>query len=246
MPTTILLVDDQSLVRSGLRLMLSVHPHLEVVGEAGTGSEAVMLARELTPNVVVMDLNMPGMDGVEATRQLTSDNFTPDPDYTAKVLILTGLGDDEHVFAALQAGASGFVLKDAAPDELAAAVECVANGNGYLAPAVTRGVIADIATRPSPTRAKSGMLDRLTPREREILTLMAYGLTNEDIATRLHLAMATVKTHVCRIIMRLEVHDRTQAVVVAYQNKLVIPGSGLPTEPCQSASPMAWPPQPVR
>ncbi|GIE37029.1 DNA-binding response regulator [Actinoplanes italicus] len=221
MAITVLLADDQALVRNGLCMMLSVHPDLDVVGEAGNGAEAVMMARELTPDVVVMDLNMPGMDGIEATRQLTADNFTPNPDYTAKVLILTGLGDDEHVYAALRAGASGFVLKDAAPAELATAVSCVANGNGYLAPAVTRGVIAGIVTPPSPTRPVPGILDRLTPREREILTLMAGGLTNEDIAARLHLAMATVKTHVCRIIMRLEVHDRTQAVVIAYQNNLV-------------------------
>jgi DNA-binding NarL/FixJ family response regulator len=228
MPTTVLLADDQALIRSGLCMMLSVHPNLDVVGEAGNGAEAVLMARELTPDVVVMDLNMPGMDGVEATRQLTSDDFTPDPDYTAKVLVLTGLGDDESVFAALRAGASGFVLKDAAPAELAAAIACVAKGDGYLAPAVTRGVIAGIATRPSPARPMAGLLDRLTPREREILTLMAHGLTNEDIAARLHLAMGTVKTHVCRILMRLEVHDRSQAVVVAYQNRLVTPGADPP------------------
>ncbi|MEU4620384.1 response regulator transcription factor [Actinoplanes sp. NPDC023801] len=228
MAITVVLADDQALVRSGLCMMLSVHPDLDVVGEAGDGAETVKLARELTPDVVVMDLGMPGMDGVEATRRLTADDFTPDPDYTAKVLILTGLGDDEHVFAALRAGASGFLLKDAAPGELATAIECVAKGNGYLAPSITRGVIAGFTDRPAPARPVAGLLDRLTTREREILTLMAYGLTNEDIAGRLHLAMATVKTHVCRIIMRLEVHDRTQAVVAAYQNKLVVPGSGPP------------------
>jgi DNA-binding NarL/FixJ family response regulator len=225
MPITLLLTDDQALVRSGLALMLSVHPDLEVVGEAGSGEEAIALARELTPDVVLMDLSMPGgMGGIEATRQLTGDDFTPDPDYTVKVLVLTGLGDDENVHAALRAGASGFVLKDAAPAELTTAIECVARGNGYLAPDITRGVIASIATRPSPARPMTGVLDRLTPREREILTLMAYGLTNEEIAAQLFLAMATVKTHVCRIMMRLDVHDRSQAVVVAYQNELVKPG----------------------
>ncbi|MEV6345586.1 response regulator transcription factor [Actinoplanes sp. NPDC051851] len=227
--TTLLLVDDQVLVRSGLRMMLSVHPDLEVIGEASNGAEAVTLARELTPDVVLMDLDMPVMDGVEATGRLTADDFTADPDYTVKVLVLTGLGDDEHVFSALRAGASGFVLKDAAPTELTEAIGCVARGNGYLAPAVTPGVIAGIVTRPTPaTGPVAGVLDRLTAREREILVLMAHGLTNEEIATRLHLAMATVKTHVCRVIMRLEVHDRTQAVVVAYQNKLVVPGGQRP------------------
>ncbi|GIF26523.1 DNA-binding NarL/FixJ family response regulator [Actinoplanes tereljensis] len=226
MPITLLLTDDEVLIRSGLSLMLSVQPDLEVVGEAGSGQEAITLTRELTPDVVLMDLNLhDGMDGIEATRQLTADDFTPDPDYTAKVLMLTGLADDENVHAALRAGASGFVLKASAPAELTTAIKCVARGNGYLAPDITRGVIASIATRPSPARPVSGILDRLTPREREILTLMAHGLNNDDIAAQLYLAMATVKTHVCRIMMRLDVHDRSQAVVVAYQNGLVTPGS---------------------
>ncbi|MEU4563649.1 response regulator transcription factor [Actinoplanes sp. NPDC023936] len=241
MPTTVLLADDERLIRSGLAMMLSVHPDIKVVGEANDGAEALRMCRELTPDVVLMDLNMPVMGGIEATREITSDTFTADPDYTAKVLIVTGLGDDENVFAALRAGASGFVLKDAAPAELASAIECVAKGNGYLAPAVTRGVIAGIATRPAPARPVAGLLDRLTPREREILALMAYGLTNEDIAARLHLAMGTVKTHVCRIIMRLEVHDRAQAVVIAYQNKLVTPGHEL--RPPARSAPTTSPPR---
>ncbi|MEV0901075.1 response regulator transcription factor [Actinoplanes sp. NPDC049802] len=228
MPTTILLADDERLVRSGLRMILSVHPDLEVVGEAPDGAEALLMTRDLTPDVVLMDLNMPGVDGIEATRRLTADDFTPDPNYTAKVLVLTGLGDDEHVFAALRAGASGFVLKDAAPAELASAIGCVAEGNCYLAPSVTRGVISGLAPRPVPHRPVAGILDRLTPRELEVLKLMAHGLTNEEIAARLHLAMHTVKTHVCRVIMRLEVKNRTQAVVVAYQNRLVEPGGELP------------------
>lgn len=228
MPITVVLADDQVLIRSGLSMMLSVHPEIEVVGEAGDGAETVLLTRELVPDVVVMDIDMPVMNGIEATRQVTADDFAPDPDRTAKVLVLTGLGNDDNVFAALRAGASGFLLKDAAPAELATAIECVAKGDGYLAPSVTRGVIAGFAARPERARPVTGILDRLTPREREILTLMAHGLTNEDIAARLHLAMATVKTHVCRIIMRLEVHDRTQAVVAAYQNKLVIPGGDPP------------------
>jgi len=227
MPIRVLLADDQSLVRNGLTMILSVHSTIEVVGEAGDGAEAITLTRKLTPDVVVMDLGMPTVDGVEATRQITADDFTTDPDYTAKVVVLTGLDDGENVLAALRAGASGFLLKDAAPAELSAAIECVAKGDGYLAPSVTRGVIADVAARPRPCPARPlpGILDRLTPREREILSLMAYGLTNDEIAGRLHLAIATVKTHVCRTIGKLDTHDRTQAVVVAYQNRLVVPGT---------------------
>lgn len=224
MPVTVLLADDEALFRNGLSMVLSVHPEVKVIGEAGNGAEAVDLTRQLRPDVVLMDIGMPVMDGVEATGRLTADDFTSDPDYTAKVLVLTGLATDENVFAALRAGASGFVLKAAAPTELVAAIDCVAKGNGYLAPAITPGIIAGITAHPAPAHPVAGVTDRLTAREREILILMAHGLTNDDIATRLHLAMATVKTHVCRIIMRLEVHDRTQAVVIAYQNGLVVPG----------------------
>ncbi|MDI6100394.1 response regulator transcription factor [Actinoplanes sp. NEAU-A12] len=221
----VMLADDQALIRSGLQMLLSVHPGIEVVGEANDGAEAVDLARRLQPDVVVMDVGMPGTDGVAATRQITADAFTEDPGHTIKVIILTGLGSaPEDVFAALRAGASGYLLKDAAPTELAAAIESVAGGLAYLAPTVTPGVIADIASRSGPVRPVVGIVDRLTPREREILIHMAHGLGNDEIAKTLFLSVATVKTHVCRIIMKLEVTGRTQAVVVAYQSRLVEPG----------------------
>jgi len=221
----VLLADDQGLIRSALIMLLSAHPGIDVVGEAADGAQAVELARRLKPDVVVMDVGMPRMDGVAATRQITGDDFTTDPSHTIKVIILTGLGSTpQDVFAALRAGASGYLLKDAAPTELAAAIECVAAGLAYLAPTVTPGVIADIASRADPVRPVTGILDRLTPREREILVHMAHGLNNDEIAKGLFLSIATVKTHVCRIIMKLEVTGRTQAVVVAYQCRLVSPG----------------------
>jgi DNA-binding NarL/FixJ family response regulator len=221
----VLLVDDEILIRSGLRNLLSVHPRIEVIGEARDGAEAVELARRLQPDVIVMDVTMPGMDGVTATRQITADDFSPDPDHTVKVIILTsGACAPEHVFATLRAGASGYLPKDAAA-ELATAIECVAGGLAYLAPQVTPGVFADIASRSDPAKPVAGIIDRLTPREREILILMARGLVNEVIAKTLFLSVATVKTHVCRILMKLDVDTRTQAVVVAYQSGLMDPGA---------------------
>jgi DNA-binding NarL/FixJ family response regulator len=231
MTVTVLLVDDEVLFRSGLGMVLSVQPELRVIGEASNGAEALTLTRRLRPDVVLMDLIMPVMDGVEATSRLTADDFTVDPDYTAKVLILTALAGDENVFAALRAGASGFVLKDTAPVELAAAIDCVAKGNGYLAPSITPGVIAGLTAHTGAVHPAAGVVDRLTAREREILVLVAHGLTNDAISARLNLAMGTVKTHVCRILMRLEVHDRAQAVVAAYQSGLVVPGEGPPGGP---------------
>lgn len=228
MPIRVLLADNEKLIRNGLCMVLSGQPGIEVVGEAADGFEAVALARQLMPDVVVMDLKMPNMDGVEATRMLTGDDFTTDPDRTVKVVALTSLGPDDVVVAVLRAGASGFVLKDAAPTDLATAIRCVDEGRAYLDPAVTRGVIAEIAAHPVAGRHTPGILDRLTAREREILELMAYGRTNEEIACQLHLAMGTVKTHVCRIINKLDAENRTQAVVAAYQNRLVVPGSARP------------------
>jgi DNA-binding NarL/FixJ family response regulator len=223
----IVLADDQPLVRAGIAMLLSVQAGMDVVGEAADGLEAVALAQELQPDIVVMDLQMPNLDGVGATRQLTADNFAADRKHTVKVLVLTTFSNDEQVYAALRAGASGFLLKDGVPTDLANAVREIHAGNAYLHPAVTRSVIADLAHRPGPAprtpAGQTGLLDRLTPRECEILQLMAHGLPNREIAERLFLAEATVKTHVCRVIMKLGVEDRTQAVVVAYQNHLVEP-----------------------
>jgi DNA-binding NarL/FixJ family response regulator len=221
----VLLADDQPLFRGGLLMLLSAHPRIQVVGEAGDGAQAVVMARMLQPDVVVMDLDMPRLDGVSATQQLTSDDFTGDPRRTIKIIILTGLGSTpEEVCAALRAGASGYLLKDAAPTELVTAIESVADGLAYLAPNVTPGVIADIARRPVAGRPLTGSLNRLTAREKEILAQMAYGLSNDEIAEKFHLSVATVKTHVCRILNKLEVRDRAGSLVAAYQSGLVAPG----------------------
>ena len=223
----VLLADDQALFCGGLLMMLSAHPRIHVVGEARDGAQAVAMARQAQPDVVVMDLDMPNLDGVAATRLLTGDEFTGDPTQTIKVIILTGLGSaPEDVCAALRAGASGYLLKDAAPTDLVTAIESVAAGLAYLAPNVTRGVIADVASRPVAGRPATGTLARLTAREKEILVQMAHGLSNDDIAATFFLSVATVKTHVCRILNKLEARDRTQAVVVAYQSGLVQPGDG--------------------
>ena len=228
MTIRVLLADDEPLIRGGIIMFLTSRPDIQVVGEAGDGAEAVALARQLAPDVVLMDVRMPITDGVEATRKLTADDLSADPRHTVKVLVLTSLDDKDTTLAALHAGASGFVLKGNAPHELITAIDRVAGGNRYLDPAVHGDVIADIAARPTPVRPVLGNLGRLTNREREVLILMAHGLTNDEITTRLHLSVATVKTHVSRVIMKLEVNGRTQAVVVAYQSGLVQPGTQPP------------------
>lgn len=222
MPIRVLLADDQPLVRAGLAMLLSSEEDVEVIAEAGNGAETVELTRRLRPDVVLMDVRMPGLDGVAATRLLTAG---PEPT-EARVLILTTYHVGEAVYSALRAGASGFLLKDAAPQELILAVRAVAAGEAWLAPAVARGLVDDLARRPEPATPTSAALAELTAREQEVLVLMAHGLSNAEIAQRLMVGDATVKTHVGRVLMKLGLRDRTQAVVAAYQSGLVVPGAG--------------------
>ena len=213
--TRVLLVDDQDLVRAGLRIILSSEPGIEVVGEASDGAEAERLARELTPDVICMDVQMPGVDGLEATRRIVAD-----PTVSAGILILTTFDRDDYLFEALEAGASGFLLKTARPEKLIEAVQVVARGEALLAPDVTRRVIAQFS-RPT-TQLTAGDLD-LTERETEVLGLVAKGLSNAEIAGTLYVGEATVKSHVSKILIKLGVRDRVQAVVYAYDHGLVSP-----------------------
>ena len=217
--TRVLLADDQALVRVGLRKILETEPDVEVVAEAGDGEDAVHEARLHRPDVVLMDIRMPVLDGIEATRRILST--LP----ATRILVLTTFGLDTYVFDALRAGASGFMLKDAPPEELVAAVRIVASGDALLAPAVTRGVIEEFARRPAAAPAPSPALDELTPREREVLELLARGLSNPEICERLVVSEATAKTHVARILQKLGLRDRVQAVIYAYENAVVTPGS---------------------
>jgi DNA-binding NarL/FixJ family response regulator len=215
-PIRVLVADDQELMRTGFRMILNAQDDLEVVGEAIDGGDAIRQYERLTPDVVVMDVRMPSMDGIEATRRLTAH------DPPARVLILTTFDLDEYVYDALRAGASGFLLKDRPSEELVAAVRVVASGDALLAPSVTRRLIEEFAHRaPAARRAD---LDELTDREREVLVLMARGLSNAEIATALFVAETTVKTHVGRVLHKLRLRDRAQAVVVAYESGLVQPG----------------------
>ncbi len=215
MTVRVLLADDQPLVRAGIAMLLSAEPNLHVVGECAGGEEAVALARELEPDVVLMDVRMPGMDGVTATGLLTTAQRP------VRVLMLTTYHVDDAVYAALRAGASGFLLKDAAPAELVMAVQAVAKGEAWLDPAVTRRLLDELGTRPP--RTNPAQLRLLTEREREVLALAATGLSNAEIASSLYIGEATVKTHLGRVLMKLGVRDRTQAVVAAYQTGLVVP-----------------------
>ena len=211
----LLIVDDQALVRAGFRKLLESEDGFEVVGEAGDGVEAVAAARRLAPDVVLMDIRMPKLDGIEATRQLATGG-------RPAVLILTTYDLDEYVFEALQAGASGFLLKDAPPDDLVAAVRTVARGEALLAPSVTRRLIAEFTGRKRP-RPESA-LPALSQRETEVLKLVARGMSNAEIAQELYLGEATVKTHVGSLLAKLQCRDRVQAVVRAYESGLVTPG----------------------
>nr|WP_276515264.1 response regulator transcription factor [Actinomadura coerulea] len=209
-----MIADDQTLVRGGFRMILS-RAGIEVVGEAADGLEAVTAARRLRPDVVLMDIRMPGMDGLEATRRVLAD------DPACRVLILTTFDLDRYVYSALAAGASGFLLKDVTPEHLVASVRLLETGDALLAPSITRRLVERFA-RPAPLPQG---LDVLTPREKEVLRLVGGGLSNTELAAHLHLSEATVKTHVTRIFAKLGLRDRAQAVVVAYESGLVVPGT---------------------
>jgi DNA-binding NarL/FixJ family response regulator len=213
----VLIADDQALVRTGFRVILDAEPDLEVVGEAGDGRETVELVPQKRPDVVLMDIRMPNLDGIEATRRLTALPRAP------RVLMLTTFDLDEYVYEALRAGASGFLLKDAGADELLHAVRVVAGGEALLSPSITRRLIADYARRPPASEQPAALAD-LTPRELEVLRMLARGLSNGEIARELVLGEATVKTHVARVFQKLDLHDRAQAVVLAYETGLVVPG----------------------
>ncbi|MEU9506288.1 response regulator transcription factor [Micromonospora sp. NPDC048170] len=226
-PVRVLLADDQHLVRTGFRVILEVEDDIEVVGEAADGERAASMARVLRPDVVLMDVEMPGVDGLEATRRITAEDAGPGG---PAVLILTTFDRDDYLFAALRAGASGFLLKNGTPEALIEAIRVLARGDGLLAPELTRRVIATFA-RPGGTVAPGGprttpqaALRDLTPREREVLVLVAGGASNAEIAAELHLGEATVKTHVSRVLAKLGLRDRVQAVVFAYEHEVVRPG----------------------
>ena len=219
MTVRVLLADDEALVRAGLRMILEAEPDLEVVGEAADGVDALAMCRELTPDVALVDIRMPKLDGIQAARRLTAD-----PALRTAVVMLTTFDADEHVVDALRAGASGFLLKSMPRDQLVTAVRAAVSGDSLLAPPLLRRLLDDFVRRAGarPTRAPG--LDELTPRENEVLRLMARGLSNAEIADRLVLGEGTVKTHVARVLAKLGVRDRVQAVVVAYESGVVRPG----------------------
>ncbi|MBV9818183.1 MAG: response regulator transcription factor [Solirubrobacterales bacterium] len=224
MSTRVLIADDQHLIRAGFRLILAAEPDIDVVGEANTGAEAVALTRELRPDVVLMDIRMPDLNGIEATRRILAHDHEPPP----SVLILTTFDLDEYVYDALRAGASGFLLKDVPPEQLAAGIRTVGEGDALLAPSITRRLIAEFAATRQPASTPP-RLDELTPRELEVFRLLATGMSNNEIAGHLIVAETTIKTHVTRILMKLGARDRVQAVVIAYETGLVTPRHGLPT-----------------
>jgi DNA-binding NarL/FixJ family response regulator len=221
MTIKVLIADDQALVRTGFRKILESEPNLEVVGEAGDGGEAVEAALLLRPAVVLMDIRMPRLDGLEATRRLAGKT---------RVLVLTTFDLNEYVYEALRAGASGFLLKDAPADQLVTAIRVVAAGEALLAPSITRRLIEEFARRP-PSNARPAELEALSPRELEVLRLVARGLSNAEIDRALYVGDATVKTHVSRILQKLNLRDRVQAVVLAYESGLLQPGDLTASEP---------------
>jgi DNA-binding NarL/FixJ family response regulator len=219
-PIRLILADDQPLIRSGLRVLINDAPDIVVVGEAGNGAEAVRLAAEHRPDVAVMDIRMPEMDGIEATRRIT------DSAGATRVVMLTTFDDDEYVYSALRAGASGFLTKDMALDSILDAVRVVASGDALIAPGVTRKLIAEFAVRPAPARARGvddSLLGGVTEREREVLTLVGRGMSNSEIAEQLFISAATAKAHVARLFTKLGARDRVQLVITAYEAGLVSP-----------------------
>jgi DNA-binding NarL/FixJ family response regulator len=219
MPIRVLLADDQRLVRSGFRMILRAEPDIEVVGEAADGHEAVSAAAELQPDVVLMDIRMPDLDGIEATKQLLNG-----PEPRPRVVVLTTFDLDEYVYAALRAGASGFLLKDAPEDQLVSAIRLAADGGAMFSPSVTRTLIEEFAKQAQQAPPTTPALDELTERETEVLRLLARGLSNRELADHLVVSEHTAKTHVARILTKLGLRDRTQAVILAYESGLVRAG----------------------
>ena len=223
MTVRVLIADDQELIRTGFRMILAAEPDIDVVGEATNGAEAVSVCRELHPDVVLMDIRMPELDGIEATRRILAQPHQPKP----SVLILTTFERDEYVYGALRAGASGFLLKDVPAHKLAAAIRTIGDGDALLAPSITRRLIEEFAAPRTPAASTPG-LDELTPREIEVFQLLASGMTNNEIAAELIVGDSTIKTHVARILMKLGVRDRVQAVILAYETGLITPSKPEP------------------
>jgi DNA-binding NarL/FixJ family response regulator len=221
MSIRVLLVDDQALIRAGFRMILDAEEDIEVVGECSDGTQAVDSARRLTPDVVLMDIRMPEMDGIEATRQIAAREGEAGP----RVLMLTTFDLDEYVYDALRAGASGFLLKDVPAEELVSGIRVVAQGDALLAPSVTRRLIHEFSRGAVAQASAPAALEELTPRELEVFQLIARGMSNAEIAAELVVSETTVKTHVARVLMKLGVRDRVQAVVLAYESGVVAPGS---------------------
>ncbi|MFD7915077.1 response regulator [Streptomyces sp. NPDC059752] len=215
----VVLVDDQPLIRSGLRVLIADTPDLEVAGEAGNGAEAVELVQRLRPDVAIMDIRMPGMDGIEATRRINAD-----PESKTRVLVLTTFDDDEYVYGALRAGASGFLVKDMPLKTILDGIRVVAAGDALIAPSVTRRLIEEFAARPEPAATtRRTVVDGITDREREVLTLVGRGLSNTEIAEELTISVATAKAHLARLFTKLDARDRVHLVILAYEIGLVAP-----------------------
>lgn len=220
MTTRVLIVDDQALVRAGFRVLVDADADLEVIGEAEDGEQAIAMAAELDPDVILMDIRMPKIDGLEAIRQILAE----DEESAPRILVLTTFDADEYVYEALRSGASGFLLKDTEPDQLVSAVRVIAAGDALLSPSVTRRLISEFASRSEVRDAHPEELDALTERELEVMTLVAQGLSNAEIAEKLVISPTTAKTHVSRVMMKMMARDRAQLVVMAYESGLVVPG----------------------